>query len=89
MNGQTAMRRGQWKLVLNGQVEEGAPAADAVHLADIARDRSERHNIASENPDIVLALRGAADAWRAGIEDRWATEFQPDPYGTTAHPGPC
>ncbi|RKY58262.1 MAG: sulfatase, partial [Candidatus Latescibacterota bacterium] len=33
--GQTAVRRGKWKLVLNGQLVEGAPPEDEVHLSDL------------------------------------------------------
>ena len=33
--GQTAVRRGKWKLVLNGQLIEGAPPKDEVHLSDL------------------------------------------------------
>jgi arylsulfatase A-like enzyme len=77
MDDQTAARRGCWKLVLNGRLVEGAPPEDAVHLADLDQDMGERHNLARERPDVAAALTAAAEAWRAGIEERWEKEWLP------------
>jgi arylsulfatase A-like enzyme len=77
MNRQTAIRRGNWKLVLNGQLVEGAPPEDDVHLADLASDMGERHNLRDQQPALVQELRAAAEAWRAGIEARWEQEWLP------------
>ena len=74
---QTAVRQGDWKLVLNGQLAEGVPPEDAVFLANLADDPGERTNLARERPDLVAALREAARRWRDGIEARWADEWQP------------
>jgi hypothetical protein len=37
----------------------------------------ERTNLAAQQPDLVAELRAAAEQWRAGIETRWAEEWQP------------
>ncbi len=87
MGQQTAVRRGRWKLVLNGQLVEGAPPEDAVHLSDLAEDMGERGNLQHDHPDIVAELRSAAEAWRAGIEARWVGEWQKgQATGTTGRP---
>lgn len=77
MNRQTAIRRGNWKLVLNGQLVEGAPPEDDVHLADLAADIGERRNLRDQQPALVQELRTAAEAWRAGIEARWEQQWLP------------
>jgi arylsulfatase A-like enzyme len=75
MNRQTAIRRGRWKLVLQGQLVEGAPSEDDVHLADLAADMGERHNLSRQQPALVEELRAAAETWRAAIEARWEREW--------------
>jgi arylsulfatase A-like enzyme len=74
-NEQTAIRRGDWKLVLNGQLVEGAPAEDAVHLSNLRTDMGERYNLVAQYPELTAELKQAAEDWRAGIEERWAREF--------------
>jgi arylsulfatase A-like enzyme len=86
MGQQTAVRRGSWKLVLNGQLVEGAPPEDDVHLADLDEDMGERHNLKDEYPELTAELTARAQQWRAGIEERWAREWQPAITGTTTHP---
>ena len=78
MGKQTAIRRGRWKLVLNGQLIEGAPADDAVHLSDLDNDMGEKVNLAEQHPELVASMKTAALNWRAGIEERWKKEFSPD-----------
>lgn len=77
MEGQTAVRRGKWKLVLNGQLVEGAPPEDAVHLANVEEDMGEQINLRDLFPKITADLGAAARGWRAGIEDRWENEWKP------------
>lgn len=86
MRDQTAVRRGRWKLVLKGQLVEGAPPEDSVHLADLQTDMAERHNLRDRHPDVTAELTAAAEAWRAGIEERWQAEWMPKANGTTTHP---
>jgi arylsulfatase A-like enzyme len=85
MNNQTAVRRGKWKLVLDGQLVEGALPADEIHLADLEADMAERHNLRDTHPDTAAELQAAADAWRRGIEARWKHEFSAEKQGTTTH----
>jgi len=86
MGGQTAVRRGPWKLVLDGQLVEGAPPEDDVHLANLDEDMGERHNLKEAYPELTAELVEAAQQWRAGIEARWTREWQPAISGTTTHP---
>jgi arylsulfatase A-like enzyme len=85
MGRQTAVRRGDWKLVLNGQLVEGVPPEDEVFLTNLADDMGERDNHASRRPEIVAELRHAAEAWRAGIDARWEREWRPKINGLTSH----
>jgi arylsulfatase A-like enzyme len=85
MGDQTAVRRGKWKLVLNGQLVEGAPPEDAVHLSDLEADMGETTNLATELPEIAAELKETADAWRAGVEERWKVREADAMLGLTAH----
>lgn len=85
MEDQTAIRKGRWKLVLNGRLVEGAPAEDDLHLADMVADRGERHNLKDKEPELTAALTAEAQAWRAQIESRWQREFSPAQQGTVTH----
>ncbi len=75
MDGQTAVRRGKWKLVLNGQLIEGAPPEDDVHLANLDVDPGERVNLRDTHPELAHELTTAAQDWRQGIEGRWAEKW--------------
>lgn len=86
MNQQTAVRQGPWKLVLNGQLVEGAPPEDAVHLANLDDDPGERTNLKDHYPKLVEELKTAAEQWRQAIEDRWQSHWLPNATGTTTHP---
>ena len=68
MGEQIAMRDGAWKLVLHGQLEEGAPVEDTVHLSNLDDDMGERHNLSSANPELTEAFVDQATRWRANIE---------------------
>lgn len=83
MDAQTAMRRGPWKLVLHGQLVEGAPPEDEVHLSNLAEDMGERVNLKDAQPALLAEMMAAAQAWRAGIEARWQREFAAGKQGTT------
>jgi len=85
MNDQLAVRRGNWKLVLNGRLVEQAPPEDAVHLSDLAEDMAERVNLAPDRPDLAAELADAVRNWHAGIEQRWAGEFSVEDQGTVTH----
>jgi len=94
MGRQTAVRRGRWKLVLNGQLVESdrtqrpmGPPEEAVFLADLEADPGETRNLRDAHPEVVRELRAAAERWREGIEDRWEREWKPalDAVGVTGH----
>jgi arylsulfatase A-like enzyme len=70
MGVQTAIRRGKWKLVLNGLLIQEERQMDPVFLDDVEADLSESHNLADENPELVAELRRAAEGWRQGLEER-------------------
>jgi arylsulfatase A-like enzyme len=85
MGRQTAVRRGRWKLVLDGQLVEAdrtatpleaMPPEDSVFLADLGDDPDERHNLRDRHPELTAELRAAAEKWRARIEERWEREWR-------------
>ena len=82
MNKQTAIRRDDWKLVLRGQLVEGAPTDDEIHLSNLTDDPGERVNLKLEDPRLTQQLKEAAEGWRAQIEERWEREFVPDAHQT-------
>ncbi len=86
MNQQTAVRRGPWKLVLDGVLVEGAEPEDDVHLSNLDEDMGERENLIGVYPDLAAELKAEAKAWRDGIEARWETEWKPIIHGTTGFP---
>ena len=85
MNKQTAVRKANWKLVMNGQLVEGTSAEDDVHLADLESDMGERRNLKHEYPEVTEGLISTAESWRQGIEERWSNEWVPKTNGTTSH----
>ncbi len=69
-SGEWAVRRGDWKLHANKK---------NLQLFDLAKDPSEKTDIADQNPEVFKALRGAFDSWIGemidpitGGEKRWA-----------------
>jgi len=55
-----AMRQGDWKLLVNA---DGSNA----ELYDLANDRFETKNLATEKPDVTRRLAAAAIAWRKSL----------------------
>ena len=56
---QSAVRRGPWKLVQNG---------DRIELYNLEDDLSESNNLASEKPDLVKKLQSAWREWEKNVE---------------------
>ncbi|MFQ6096819.1 MAG: sulfatase-like hydrolase/transferase [Armatimonadota bacterium] len=83
---QTAVRRGKWKLVLNGQLVEGAPPEDAVHLSDLEQDMGERRNLKDDFPEVTAELKAAAEAWRADMNRLWDEKWRDAAKHHTGHP---
>lgn len=75
MDGQTAVRKGNYKLVLNGQLVEGEPVQDSVFLADLSVYSSEKINIAEYYPLVTKELTEKALQWREKLEDNWDKKF--------------
>ena len=75
MEQQTAMRQGNYKLVLNGQLVESEEPQDKVFLADLSTDPGENVNLAEQMPELVEEMTQKATAWRAGIEKTWEEKF--------------
>jgi len=73
MDGQTAVRQGKYKLVLNGVLEEFEQPRAEEWLSDLSVDMSESNNLIDVLPALAENLKQAALAWRAGIEKRWPT----------------
>lgn len=66
--GQTAVREGCWKLVLNGQLGSTGEQPDSVHLSDIMVDPGEQTNLAPREPQTVERLVDAIRQWEQSLE---------------------
>ena len=75
MEGQTAVRKGKYKLVINGRLEELAEPVSGYFLSDLEADPGEKHNLSAELPEICEELKNAALSWRQGIEETWESKF--------------
>ncbi|MEM7535422.1 MAG: sulfatase-like hydrolase/transferase [Chloroflexota bacterium] len=82
---QTAVRHGKWKLVLNGQLVEGTPSEDNVHLANLDEDMGEQINLKNAERAITAELTALAESWREKIEARWVREFSVEKQGIVTH----
>ena len=71
--------------MLDGQLVEGAPPEDEVHLANLDEDMGEKNNLKDAEPALTEELKRSAEGWRANIEDRWEQEFLPKAEGTVTH----
>tara|TARA_B100000686_G_scaffold18200_1_gene16841 strand:- start:2121 stop:3206 length:1086 start_codon:yes stop_codon:yes gene_type:complete len=85
MDGQTAVRRGKWKLVINGQLVEAAEPVAAVHLSDVESDPSESVNLVDSEPEIAAELKKLAEDWRASIVKRWEEQYAGVDHEYVAH----
>jgi arylsulfatase A-like enzyme len=72
---QTAIRKGKWKLVLNGVVHDGTvegekplTGEDAVFLSDVEEDPGEKRNLRRDNPNVVDELQSLLEHWRQDVE---------------------
>jgi arylsulfatase A-like enzyme len=74
---QLAIRRGNWKLVLNGVVHDGTPEGDrplqgddAAFLSNLEADPAESQNLRHDHPEIVDELETIVRSWRQDVERR-------------------
>jgi arylsulfatase A-like enzyme len=72
---QLAIRRGPWKLVLNGIAHDGTPDGDkplqgndATFLSNVDADPSETTNLRHEHPEIADELETLIYKWRSEVE---------------------
>lgn len=70
LGNQTALRRGPWKLVLHGELQDGTGDEAGVFLSNLDDDPGEQTNLAARQPELARELKSAAEAWRAEIEIR-------------------
>lgn len=75
MEGQTAVRKGRYKLVINGRLEEFSEVQNELFLSDLENDPGEKVNLAEALPEICKELKNAALSWRSGIEETWEKKF--------------
>lgn len=68
--GQRALRRGDWKLVLNGAPDLQQPEPAGPFLANLKDDPAEQHNLADEFPELVEELSAEVEQW-AAEQDRY------------------
>jgi len=73
--GQSAVRRGKWKLVINGITYDRTPdgrkplqGEDALFLSDLEKDPGESHNLRRQNPQLVDELATIAQKWRQEVQ---------------------
>jgi len=60
---QRAVRRGKWKLILNGKLSFRQKAKDKVFLADLEKDPGESVNLSEKYPQVVKELRNLIECW--------------------------
>jgi arylsulfatase A-like enzyme len=85
---QSAIREGKWKLLRGGERE---------YLFDLDADLQEKHNLATEHPEIVERLRARLQAWCAQLQPpglatapmnrAWNRYYDHYLDGKTARPG--
>lgn len=80
---QSAIRRGRWKLVLNGQDEEDTPP-EGPWLSDLCEDPGERVNRAAVEEALCEEMAGATRTWRKRIEADWAADTGVTARGTVS-----
>lgn len=73
-NGQTAIRQGKWKLVLNGRLHDRRPDGgqplkgdDAVWLSNLEEDPGESRNLRKQHPNVADELATLAAKWMATL----------------------
>lgn len=75
MEDQTAIRQGDYKLVMNGRLCESETPDAPLFLSDLSKDPGETKNLARDMPEVTKELSEKAAAWRAQIEKTWDAKF--------------
>ncbi len=75
--GQLAVRRGKWKLVINGFLADGTregrnrmTGQDAMFLSDLDADPGEQRNLRAQQPALTEELAALAARWREQVNER-------------------
>jgi arylsulfatase A-like enzyme len=73
---QLAIRRGKWKLVLNGVTHDGTPDGDkpltgddAVFLSNVEDDPAESRNLRHQFPEVTDQLQTTLQNWRRSVQE--------------------
>ena len=66
---QYAVRKGDWKLVVNGTDVAGVDEEDRIFLSNIKEDMGERTNLKDWHPEIVQELMAEIEGWKEEIEN--------------------
>ena len=85
MENQKAVRKGKWKLVLDGQLVENESPIAKIHLSDLESDPGEKINLADSEPEIRDELHNLLTDWISNIEDEWKRNFSDLDYEYVAH----
>ena len=85
MKNQKAVRKGKWKLVLNGQLVENEPKVSNVHLANLESDPGERINLADKETEVKEELMHILNQWTENIENEWENNFPEIDYSYVAN----
>ena len=85
MQNQKAVRKGKWKLVLNGQLVENEPKVSNVHLANLESDPGERINLADKETEVKEELMHILNQWTENIENEWENNFPEIDYSYVAN----
>ncbi len=75
MDLQTAVRSGDYKLVLNGRTVEGGMSVAPVFLSNLKDDPSESVNLVDTLPELANSLTAQAEDWREQLEQTWEEKF--------------
>ncbi len=85
MQNQKAVRKGKWKLVLNGQLVENEPKVSNVHLANLESDPGERINLSDKETEVKEELMHILNQWTENIENEWENNFPEIDYSYVAN----
>jgi len=69
-NGQLAIRRGEWKLVIKGMIDMDREQPDKLHLSNLNTDPSERVNLVDQYPELCKKLKRSVTEWYSSIGDK-------------------
>jgi arylsulfatase A-like enzyme len=61
--GQYGVRKGRFKLVINGADVDGVSSEDKIHLADLESEEADMLNVKNKYPEITNELKMMADEW--------------------------